>query len=612
MCGIAGIIHFDDRPVRSSSVQAMMKAMKHRGPDDEGISISGNTGFGFVRLSIIDLSDLGHQPMESENGELSIVFNGEIFNYVELREELRSFYKFKSGSDTEVILASYLKWGKDCLHKLNGMWAFAIHDKRIDEIFISRDRFGIKPLYYYSDSTKFIFASDIPPILAVLENKPEANDKIIYDFLMFNRTNHSEETFFQGIKKLQHSSSVTIKNGGISFNRWYNIYETTATGFPGGAEFLELFTDSVKLQLRSDVPLGICLSGGLDSSAIVSTVQKYFHNPELHTFSAVYGKNQIGDESEFISGYAGIVKNQHFVKPDAASLLEDLDGFISALSEPVPGTSEYAEYKVMQLASKYCTVILNGQGADEQMGGYHYFFGFYYRELLGAFKLRQFITETSEYYKLHGRREDLKSLVYFLMPEWLKNSRSILNRSYISDGLYEKFSGVKNSDITGKLYDSKTLNQSLYNHFEYKFEHHLLWADKSGMWFSLETRFPFLDHRFVERILATESEKKIGNGVTKKIMREAFTGILPENIRTRYDKVGYETPEDSWMREKPFSELLQDVFSSSSFRTRGYINPVQADGLLKGQESGTPNAKEIWKILHLELWFRKFIDGGNK
>lgn len=609
MCGIAGIIRFDGAPADESALRGMMKVMKHRGPDDEGVYTDNSTGFGFVRLSILDLSELGHQPMHSADGELTIIFNGEIFNYIELRQELQSFYPFKSGSDTEVILAAYLRWGKGCLGKLNGMWAFAIHDKRNDEVFISRDRFGIKPLYYYQDDTKFVFASDIPPVLSVKEDKRKANDKIIYDFLMFNRTNHSDETFFSGVKKLQHSGAVSIKNGSVSFSRWYNLYESTASGFNDGGEFLELFKDSVKMQLRSDVPLGICLSGGLDSSAIVSTVQKYYHNPELHTFSAIYGKNQVGDESDFINSYDGIVKNQHFTKPDADTLLADLDDFITALSEPIPGTSEYAEYKVMQLASEYCTVILNGQGADEQMGGYHYFFGFFYRELLQKFRLLRLINESRAYNKLHGGRDDLKSLIYFLLPEGMKNSRGVMSKQYISPGFYSEFANIKNSDITGKLYGSRNLNESLYNHYEYKFEHHLLWADKSGMWFSLETRFPFLDHRFAEQLLATDSSKKIGSGITKKIMREAFTGILPEKIRTRYDKVGYETPEDNWMREKRFSEMMKDIFGSQSFRNRGYIDPAEADKLMAGQQSGQSNAKELWKMLHLELWFRKFIDG---
>ena len=276
MCGICGIIRFDNGPVQESSLLEMMRTMKHRGPDDEGLFIKENIGLGFVRLSILDLTMAGHQPMFSPDKRYVILYNGEIYNYIELRQKLQSKgYTFLSGSDTEVLLNCYIEWGEPCLNMLNGMFAFAILDTRTNNIFAARDRFGIKPFYFFQDQNQFLFASDIPPILKILDHKREPDDSVIFDYLVFNRTNHSEKTFFKNIQKLQHGHTLTIRSGRININCWYSLpdklsdYKST---FFNEKDFLKEFESSINLQLRSDVPVGTCLSGGLDSSAITALV----------------------------------------------------------------------------------------------------------------------------------------------------------------------------------------------------------------------------------------------------------------------------------------------------------------------------------------------------
>ena len=608
MCGICGIINFSNKPVEESSLKAMMYAMRHRGPDDEGIFLKDNFGIGFVRLSIIDLSMAGHQPMFSADNKYVILLNGEIYNYIELREELKiKGYNFRSGSDTEVLLNSYIAWGESCLHKLNGMFAFIILDTYSNDLFSARDRFGIKPFYYYNDQNQLLFASDIPPLLKILDNKLEPEDSIIFDYLVFNRTNHSEKTFFKNIQKLQHGHSLTIKGGKLKINRWYSLvqnlvlYESIKFN---EKDFLEELKNSINLQLRSDVPVGTCLSGGLDSSSITSLVLSNKQNIDLHSFSAIYQKGQKGDESEFIAEFKDKNLKIHYTFPTAESLFEDLDKFIFSLSEPVPSTSIYAEYKVMELAKEHCTVLLNGQGADELMAGYHYFYGYYFRDLINTNAWGVFLNELFQYTKTHKSLYGLKTLGFSMNPRSLRHFK---NHNFIKQGFYDRFYNKTNL-LFDVFYKSKTLKEFLLNHFEYKFEHNLLWADKTGMRFSLETRFPFLDHNLVEKTLSISTDNYIKNGYTKVIMRSALKGILPEKIRMRKDKIGFSTPESDWFKNKELQNILADVVESKSFSERGYFDVKQCKRELISLQKYNKYNSEFWKWIHLELWFRKFID----
>jgi len=394
MCGICGIINIDKQPVYETQLKTMMQKMKHRGPDDDGTFTCHNIGLGFVRLSILDLSAAGHQPMYSHDNRYVIVYNGEVYNYIELRKVLRHKYNFKTGTDTEVVLAAYQEWGEDCLHRFNGMFAFVIYDTQAKKVFGARDRFGIKPFYYYHDHNTFIFASEIPVILSASNKKLGANDQVIFDYLAFNRTDQTQDTFFKNIYKLQHGHAFEIQNSEFRIKKWYDLKQHIGNSFNNPSEYKDIFSDAVKLRLRSDVPVGVCLSGGLDSSSIVSVLLNDFDKKDLNTFSAVYGKNETGDESVFISKYTDQLRNMYFTTPTADTLFVDKEKFIRAHAEPLPSTSPYAQYKVMEMAKKHVVVTLDGQGADEQLAGYHYFFGYYFKDLLCKIQMLKFLSES--------------------------------------------------------------------------------------------------------------------------------------------------------------------------------------------------------------------------
>jgi len=612
MCGICGIINFNNSPVDNVQISNMMRTMKHRGPDDEGSFVKENIGLGFVRLSILDLTYSGHQPMFDDSGRIVILFNGEVYNFIEIREILQNKgYKFKSNTDTEVVLKSYLEWGEDCLNRFNGMWAFVIYNNEKKELFCARDRFGIKPFYYFRDDNQFIFSSEITPLLQIKPELRKVNESVVFDYLLTNRTNHTENTFFKDIKKLQHSSKINIKiqEGSVSVNKWYFLNNRNSLGYTNSDDFKEDFVSSINLQLRSDVPIGLCLSGGLDSSSIGATISKTIGRKDIHSFSAVYERGQKGDESEFINEFNGYIDNIHFTHPTINSFMNEMDSFIRTLEEPVPGTSEYAEFKVMQLAKDFCTVILNGQGVDEYLAGYHYFIGFLLKQHALELNFFNILQEVYKYHKIHGSIYPLRSGIFFMLPPWLKKYLLLKKNDYLSRTFFNEYSKQKQDSSLDILYSSKTLKESFLNHFEYKFEHHLLWADKSGMAFSLETRFPFLDHNIVEKMLNTKTDFIYKNGITKIILRQAMNGVLPDKVKNRMDKVGYETPEDEWFRSQMFQKYFLEVTNSLEFKKRPYFDMDKIRRLNSEHISGRKNyGQEIWKILHLELWLRKFID----
>lgn len=616
MCGISGIIHLDRSPVPEPQIWDMIKAMKHRGPNDNGTFFEDGIGFGFVRLSIIDLTPAGHQPMFSHDERYVMIFNGEIFNYVELREELKSKgHVFKTSTDTEVLLTAYIEWGEDMLHRLNGMWAFVIYDRKEKTVFGSRDRYGIKPLYYSIDGNRLIFASEIPSILAVLGRKPTADRNALFDFLIFNRTDQNEDTFFSEIKKVNHGHHFKIKvepgksvTQALTIKKWYDLRKELKEPFKDPEEFRQMFVSSIALRLRSDVPIGVCLSGGLDSSSIVSTMIQDFDKRDVHTFSAVYGDGKFGDESKFIHLYKDELQNMHYIMPDDKTLMADIETMVHAHAEPIASTGPYAQYKVMDLAKDHVTVTLDGQGADEMLAGYHYFFGFHFKNLLLKGKIGSMASEMFHYCNKHRALLGLMSFVLFMLPAGVRARARAMEKGYIDEEFFTTQSALA-STISGELYGSTTLQEALINHFEFKLEHLLKWEDRNSMWFSLEARVPFLDHRLVERTLTLPDEMIIKDGMTKHILREAMKGRLPEPIRTRRDKIGFGTPHDEWFRTPAFQRYIKDIIYSQSFASRGLVDVKKVQSMyeqhLRGEAS---HGKEIWKWIHLENWFSKFID----
>ncbi len=619
MCGICGIITFNGHPVQDQSIKKMMHLQKHRGPDDEGVFLETNIGFGFVRLSILDLSSSGHQPMHSADNRYVIVFNGEIFNYIELRQELTKLgHIFQTNTDTEVLLSAYIEWGEDCLNHFNGMWAFCIYDRKEKIVFASRDRYGIKPFYYLLTDSFIAFASEIPPLLTLIEGKPKPNNQVIFDYLVFNRTDQTEQTFFNEILKLQHGHSITFNTQSSShqfrpsIKKWYNLKARVSNtiGFNNSSEYKELFSSAIGLRLRSDVPVGVCLSGGLDSSSIVSILLNDFNKSDLNTFSAIYQKGITGDESEYINIYKGVINYLHIISPTAESLQLDLNNFITAQAEPMPTTSPYAQYKLMELAKKHIVVTLDGQGADEQLAGYHDFFGYYFKDLLQKKQLFKLSSEIYHYLKIHRSLYAIKTFGYFLLPAKLKSFLRIHENNYLNKEYSDCYSNE--SIIASHLYGSGSLNDALINHFEYKLEHLLKWSDRNSMHYSIESRVPFLDFRLVEKTLASKSDFIINKGVTKVILREAMKGFLFEKIRTRQDKIGFSTPQKDWFRTSEWKNLIINILQSDSFKSRGIIDQKKALNLFNIHLLEKKDlSKEIWKMINLELWFRLFIDEKN-
>jgi len=615
MCGICGIIDYNEHSSREVEIRKMMRTMKHRGPNDEGVFHEGHVNLGFVRLSIIDLSAAGHQPLFSADGRFVLIFNGEIYNYIELRTELRaSGLAFRTKTDAEVLLAAYQTWGEECLNRFNGMWAFVIYDRIGKKIFAARDRFGIKPFYYLRTKDMFAFASEIPPLLPLLGRKPSPDNQSIFDYLIFNRTDQTEATFFEEIKKLQHGYSLSIEltenrsqKTEVRIKKWYDLRSNLQEPFKHPEEFRELLSSAVELRLRSDVPVGVCLSGGLDSSSIVSILLKDFNKKDLNTFSAVYEKGQFGDETEFIHEYKPLLKNMFWTTPSAETLQADLANFIKAHAEPIPSTSPYAQFKVMELAKGKVVVTLDGQGADEELAGYHYFFGFFFKDLLKQMRLGKLSIEIFHYLIKHHSIFGLKTFLYFLLPETSKIRLRVNEKGYLNQEFVEKYQ--RGNSIVGNLYNSGSLHDALLDHFEYKLEHLLKWEDRNSMWFSLEARVPFLDYRLVEKTLATRGDLIIKNGMTKHLLRESMKGILPEKIRIRRDKVGFDTPQDEWLKKTAWKDMVTEILNSRSFAGREIIDPVEAMKTYNAHISGKINAaKEIWKWVHLELWHREFID----
>jgi len=608
MCGICGIVNFSEEKASEFAIKKMMSLMKHRGPDDEGIYVSNNIGLGHVRLSIIDLSYNAHQPMHSTGGENVIVFNGEIYNYIELKRELSVNYDFRTESDTEVILAAYEKWGTDCLERFNGDFSFAIYNKRNKTLFCARDRYGIKPFYYYMDDEKLYFASEIKSILPYVE-QVKVNESVLLDYLLYNRTDFNNQTFFRDITKLPHGSYLLIKDFKIDIKKWYNLEDKINNTDLSNFNYANELKRSIEFRLRSDVPVGSCLSGGLDSSSIVSLILSDNSINLCNTFSAVYGSHEESDESTFIKEYE-IYSNRirmDYIYPDSIQFLNDIPRFIYHIGEPISNVGPYIQYKVMELASKKVKVVLDGQGGDEQLGGYHDFYAIYFKELLLKLKLLKFTKELLYYIKKQKSIEQFKYLIFYMLPSNVKQNLTNNMRKYICNDFYNE--NKQNSNLSETIYSPHSFRDALIQHFEYKLEHLLKWEDLNSMAFSIEARVPMLDHNLVEKVLSLPTGSYIKDGVTKHVLRKDMKSFIPDSIHKRKDKKGFSNPSNKWIKDPHFKEFIFGILTSSSFLKRGYLNSEICKTMyidhLKGKSN---NIKDIWKCINLEMWFRQNID----
>lgn len=613
MCGISGIVKYDKESVSKFQLQSMMHTMQHCGSYSEGYYSINNIGLGHIFLD--DKTNLECLPISGATGRYTIVMNGELYNSIELREELQSIgHTLSSATDDEIILNGYTEWGEKVLDKLNGIFALAIYDNEKQTLFLARDRFGVKSLYYCITKEAFIFATEIPAILSVLPNKPSANENVIFDYLVFNRTDQTEQTFFNGIYKLQHGCCITLDcskaytKETLPIVKWYDLAKRVQgkTVRKDKDEFMRLFTHAIQMRLSNDIPWGVSLSGGIDSSAITATVIKVLNESNVHSFSAVYGKNSRADESNYINYFKDMVPNMHYVYPNAETLLANLDNYVRTQAEPTPTTSPFANYCVMQEAQKYVKITLDGQGADEALSGYEYIPGLYYKTLFTHFKWITLLKELVRYAKLHKSMRHIKYMIFFLLPGHMRTKVRVAQRGYIDPTFVARY---QDSVIADQLYGANTMQEMLIRHFEYKLEHLLKWGERTADAFSMRSHQPFLDKDLVEYSLMLEDGAKIHNGYTKYILRDVMKGIMPETVRTRVDKKGFSVPQDEWFRTPKFQTLVMEILQSNSFAQRGFVIPEEAIKLYKKHIDGTINmSKDIWKWINLELWFREFID----
>ena len=563
----------------------------------------------------IQLNNIGNSIIKFDDKEaihditsnFQITFNGEIYNREELLQLIHSENISEKSTDAEIVLYGFIDKREKILDLIDGVFAFVIYDKTLKQFFVARDHFGVKFIYYYQNDDNLIFASDIPEILPHIKGQLKPNDDVIFDYLVFNRTDQTENTFFDGVKKFPHGSYAIVNKEGIQITKWYDLTTKVKETKADKTEFLNRFEKCVSKRIATDNPWAICLSGGLDSSAIVSTVVNRLNVEGLHTFSSVYGKEYKADESKFIEEFKDIVPNMHYIHPTADVLYDDIERLVKSQVEPTPTTSPYAHYCVLKEAyANGVKITLDGQGSDEALAGYEYIPGLYHKSLFTHFKWITLFKETFKYLKLHRSTRSLKYMLFFLLPSKMRTKVRVSQRAYVNPEFVKKH---KSSVISEKLYGSKNMQEMLINHFEYKLEHLLKWGERNAIAFNMVSRMPFLDPKFVEYGIALDDNVKGRNGYTKAILRDSMKGIMPDKVRLRVDKKGFTIPQEEWFRTEKFQKLVMDILTSESFKSRGYIIPEEAIKLYKKHLSGEVNvSKDIWKWVNLELWFRYFID----
>ncbi|GGB09712.1 asparagine synthase (glutamine-hydrolyzing) [Puia dinghuensis] len=569
MCGIAGILSADAAKITPQRLKDMTAAIAHRGPDGEGvwISPSGVAGLGHRRLSIIDLSPAGAQPMHYLN-RYTIIHNGELYNYLELRDILQAKgYTFYSRTDTEVIAAAFDHFGAECLQYFDGMFAFAIWDETTQRVFIARDRFGEKPLFFYHDAAEFLFASELKALWAAGVKK-ESNLKMIFNFLTIGYTQNpadAAETFFQNIYKLPARSFLFYHpvTRDLEISAYWDIEaEQTRTITEENAieTFSRLFHASVHRRLRSDVRVGTSLSGGLDSSSVVACILKEQDAPvDLPTFSALFPGFE-KDESAYIGLLTRHYSLQnHPTTPTAAGLIKDFERLVYHQEEPFLSSSIYAQWAVYELAARNkVKVLLDGQGADELLAGYHKYYNWYWQELYRRDK--KTLALELEAARESGVSEGFtwKNRLAAWLPGYtgviLKKARSAQQRR--SSDLSRDFireSGVSYYDIP---HIDKLNGVLYYNTFMNGMEELLRYADRNSMAHGVEVRLPFLDHTLVEFVFSLPAHFKIRRGWTKWLLRRSMEDILPGEIAWRKDKTGFEPPQKTWMEDPMMQEYL--------------------------------------------------------
>jgi asparagine synthase (glutamine-hydrolysing) len=621
MCGICGVIDKQGRSINPTDIQTMTRQMAHRGPDDAGFFLDGPVGLGHRRLSIIDLKT-GHQPMFNEDESVAIVFNGEIYNFAAIKKNLENRgHIFRTHSDTEVIVHAYEEKGLDCLNLFRGMFAFAVYDSKKKELMVARDRLGIKPLYYFQSPDAFVFASEIKAILKSEFYKPSVNLKAI-DFYMTLGYTPGADTAFEGIRKLLPGHIGIYKNAGFQTREYWDVNhygDRSASVLGAKDEFHELLKETVGSHLMSDVPVGVFLSGGLDSSTVVAYMKKYFDCP-VRTFSVGYEDDPRSSELRYARIVADYFQTQHFeynLTPD--DFFESLDLFLQYVEEPVVESAGVALFRLAEFArSQGVIVLLSGEGADEILAGYPLY------RIMSLIERLKPLTD-----KLPERVVDCLLGIKFIGEKKLKYhdwlNESLIDRyrtiscdvtESVKQKLYRTdFSNYVDHEVSGffrnildKMEGSSDLQKMLYADMKTWLPDDLLIkADKMTMAASIELRVPFLDHKVVEFAASLPDTLKLHGRQGKYLLKQIMKDILPDKI-IRRKKMGFPVPISKWFGGSIYEKTREILLDNKTF-SRGYFDPEYIMKILDRHKNGAEDSgRRIFSLLALELWHRKYID----
>jgi asparagine synthase (glutamine-hydrolysing) len=632
MCGIYCSISF-------LPDQSRIDIVAHRGPDGQGwknfLSPAGPVAMGHRRLAIIDTSNAGLQPMADPSGRFHLVFNGELYNYLELREELKGRGEaFYTETDSEVLLRAYAVWGEAALPRFRGMFAFVIWDALNKRLFAARDRFGIKPLYIVDNSHGVAFASEIKQLLGLPGFSGRMNLARVYDFLASGIADHTSETMFDGVVQLRGGECAIVETGNarpvVQTKRWYAIVDPDrhhALSEDKAAErFRKLLTDSVRIHLRSDVPVGSCLSGGLDSSAIVCLMAEMLDSKnegsEVNTVSASYAEKAV-DEKPFIDAVVAHCHTKaHYVFPRAEDVFARAAEITWHQDEPFGSTSIFAQWCVFEEAKRSgIKVMLDGQGADEQLAGYHGSFHYYLSNLARQGRWLMLARTIGERARMNGvpLSEQIQRFIVPLLPMRFvgllrRQHRIFAHHNWLgSDALRPYARQPSAFQLAGDLLglppvtDIATLCLTLT--FASNLQMLLHWEDRNSMAHSVEARVPYVDHPLVEFSLMLGNDHKIVGGDTKRVLRKATDGTLPRVVRERRDKLGFATPEEAWFRG-PLKGMVQEGIEATLQRYPGLLNAEGTRALAGDMLDGRRSVDfTLWRIVNLGLWGERFAVG---
>ena len=624
MCGIAGVFDRSGRPVPGELVERMSSVLAHRGPDGSGSYVCGEIGLGHRRLSIIDLGG-GQQPITNEDGTLHLIFNGEIYNYIELREELvKQGHIFKTKSDTEVIIHGYEEWGLDCVNRFNGIFAFALWDGKLKRLFLARDHLGVKPLYYALPGNSFLFASEIKSILRHPECTAEVDVRALGQLFTL-RYVPSPDTLFKGIKKLPPAHLMVVDARGVEVKRYWHSKPTVRQGNEATLveEYRELVEDAVRLQMRSDVPVGLFLSSGIDSGALLAIMSQQSSRP-IHTFTIGFEDGQRTNETDDARDLAKRFGADHSeMIVTAKDYQQYYERYLWDIEEPVGNETAAAFYFVSLLASRKVKVTLTGQGADEPWAGYGRHFGAKISQYYSRLPVAVSDGMVRPLVERFARNEVLRRGVASL-SERDTLSRFVKIYSFYSSGMKERLfqpwireqistDGVEARQALQRLYrdveNLDPLTQILYMDTRSNLPDDLLMVgDKTSMANSVEARVPFLDYRLVEFAESLPPELRLRRFSAKYLHKKAIERWLPKNIVYRKKK-GFSNPVDRWLRLS-MRDYVHDCLLSDNSAVRRYFNRDYIRQTLVAHEADERNhMRHIYMLLSFELWHRQFI--GN-